>query len=254
MSRLLNLKESKPVFNGSAIVPILEVWTLDLQARSVERRFNAGDLRLRRQCHAWIESWRNRLGLLCDGHCRHVHLGYDNARVRLVQPRQLFASRLQSGHRYQQRWVNDGVKGVSGEVHIPLLILDVSVPQACKGRASHTHQPFFAFLHNGDITENSGVFVPRTHCLVLESPKGNAALEAPAADLTQMDPALAQPNPAEAWRAHLIMTVVKGPKKGYVGRIKDTNGNIARVELLGANKVVSINKEKPRNILPDDKL
>lgn len=42
----------------------------------------------------------------------------------------------------------------------------------------------------------------------------------------------------------LTVTVVKGAQKGYVGTIKDTNGNIARVELRTGNKVISIEKEK----------
>lgn len=37
--------------------------------------------------------------------------------------------------------------------------------------------------------------------------------------------------------------VVKGPHKGYVGTIKDTNGNIARVELQTGNKLVMIDKD-----------
>lgn len=40
------------------------------------------------------------------------------------------------------------------------------------------------------------------------------------------------------------VTVVKGPHKGYVGTIKDTNGHIARVELRTGNKVIMIEKEK----------
>ncbi len=42
----------------------------------------------------------------------------------------------------------------------------------------------------------------------------------------------------------VIVMVVKGPRKGYVGTIKDTNGNIARVELISGNKVIQIEKEK----------
>jgi transcription elongation factor SPT5 len=40
--------------------------------------------------------------------------------------------------------------------------------------------------------------------------------------------------------------VVKGPHKGYVGAIKDTNGPIAchGVELRMGNKVIAIEKEK----------
>jgi len=42
----------------------------------------------------------------------------------------------------------------------------------------------------------------------------------------------------------LTVTVIKGPHKGYVGTIKDTNGPIARVELRTGNKVIMIDKEK----------
>jgi len=38
--------------------------------------------------------------------------------------------------------------------------------------------------------------------------------------------------------------VTRGPSKGVAGVIKDTNGNIARVELLTGNKVISIEKSK----------
>jgi transcription elongation factor SPT5 len=38
--------------------------------------------------------------------------------------------------------------------------------------------------------------------------------------------------------------VVKGPSKGVAGIIKDTNGTLARVELLTGNKVISIDKSK----------
>ena len=38
--------------------------------------------------------------------------------------------------------------------------------------------------------------------------------------------------------------VIKGPSKGVAGVVKDTNGNIARVELLTGNKVISIDKSK----------
>ena len=38
--------------------------------------------------------------------------------------------------------------------------------------------------------------------------------------------------------------VTKGPNKGVAGVIKDTNGNLARVELLTGNKVISIDKSK----------
>lgn len=44
----------------------------------------------------------------------------------------------------------------------------------------------------------------------------------------------------------LHVVIVQGPRKGYVGTIKDTNGTIARVELLTGQKVISIEKSKLR--------
>ena len=42
----------------------------------------------------------------------------------------------------------------------------------------------------------------------------------------------------------VAITVVKGPYKGYIGSIKDTNGPVARVELNTGNKVITIDKDK----------
>jgi transcription elongation factor SPT5 len=47
----------------------------------------------------------------------------------------------------------------------------------------------------------------------------------------------------------LTVMVVKGTHKGYSGTIKDTNGQIARVELRSGNKVITIDKEKIHELL-----
>ena len=70
-----------------------------------------------------------------------------------------------------------------------------------------------------------------------------------------MNPALAQPtggmvgsgNMGRGPRDRLIgvgVTAIKGPHKGYNGIIKDTNGQICRVELNTGNKIISIDKAK----------
>lgn len=41
-----------------------------------------------------------------------------------------------------------------------------------------------------------------------------------------------------------LVRVIKGPRKGYVGTVKDTNGNIARVELSSGGKIIMIEKTK----------
>jgi len=77
----------------------------------------------------------------------------------------------------------------------------------------------------------------------------------PGADLSKMNPALAAPSGGMVGSGAmgrgprdrhigLTVTVVKGPHKGYVGTIKDTNGQIARVELRTGNKIIMIDKEK----------
>jgi transcription elongation factor SPT5 len=42
----------------------------------------------------------------------------------------------------------------------------------------------------------------------------------------------------------VIVQVVQGPQKGIVGIIKDTNGNIIRVELSTGNKIIMIDRAK----------
>jgi transcription elongation factor SPT5 len=45
---------------------------------------------------------------------------------------------------------------------------------------------------------------------------------------------------------NMQVVVVKGEFKGYMGTVKDTNGNTARVELATNRKVISIDKGKLR--------
>lgn len=121
----------------------------------------------------------------------------------------------------------------------------------------HTHQSFFAFLFNREYNENGGVFVTRARSLVSVAPKGNL-MKLGATDLSKMNPAMSggaqggmvgSGNIGRGPRDRLIgvqVQIVKGTQKGYVGIIKDTNGPIARVELLSGNKIIMIDKEKLR--------
>ncbi|KAJ7132900.1 transcription elongation factor Spt5 [Mycena crocata] len=178
-----------------------------------------------------------------------------NGQVRLVQPHQI--SMRRDSHRAvatdsegHELRINDNMKETEGEGR--------------KGRVLHIHQAFFAFLHNRDIVENGGVFVTRARSLVSLAPKGSLA-KGPAMDLSKMNPALMPPtggmvgsgSMGRGPRDRLIgvtVTIVKGPYKGYVGAIKDTNGPIARVELHTGNKVVAVDKEKLKRRLDNGKL
>ncbi|KAL7284752.1 hypothetical protein ACG7TL_002059 [Trametes sanguinea] len=178
-----------------------------------------------------------------------------NGQVRLVQPHQITMRRDSNraiatdseGHELR---IGDNVKEVDGEGR--------------KGRVLHTHQSFFAFLHNRDYAENGGVFVTRARSLVSLAPKGNV-MKLGNTDLSKMNPALSggaggmvgSGNIGRGPRDRLIgvsVMVIKGPSKGYVGTIKDTNGPHARVELLTGNKVITIDKEKLRRRNPDGSL
>jgi hypothetical protein len=123
----------------------------------------------------------------------------------------------------------------------------------------HIHQSFFAFLHNRDLLENGGVFVTRARSLASLAPKGNI-MKPGGADLSKMNPTMVVPlggmvgsgamgrGPRDR-DIGLTVCVVKGPHKGYVGNIKDTNGPIARVELRTGNKVITLEKNKLRERL-----
>ncbi|EMD36765.1 hypothetical protein CERSUDRAFT_137024 [Gelatoporia subvermispora B] len=168
-----------------------------------------------------------------------------NGQVRLVQPHQISMRRDSNraiatdseGHELR---INDNVKEIDGEGR--------------KGRVLHIHQSFFAFLYNRDYQENGGVFVTRARSLVSLAPKGHL-MKLGSTDLSKMNPALmggaggmvGSGPMGRGPRDRLIGTsvrVIKGPSKGYVGTIKDTNGPIFRVELLTGNKVITIDKEK----------
>ncbi|KAG9308343.1 hypothetical protein JVU11DRAFT_12109 [Chiua virens] len=146
--------------------------------------------------------------------------------------------------------INDNVREVDGESR--------------KGRVLHIHQSFFAFLHNREVPENGGVYVTRARSLASLAPKGN--LVKPGTDLGKMNPQAAGGastggmvgsamgrGPRDRDIGALV-AIIKGPQKGYIGIIKDTNGNLARVELHTGNKVITIDKAKLHRKLPDGSL
>jgi transcription elongation factor SPT5 len=108
--------------------------------------------------------------------------------------------------------------------------------------------------------ENGGVFVTRCRSLVSLAPRGaiGARPGAPGLDLSKMNPAVGggavggvvgSGAMTRGPKDRLIGThivVVKGEYKGYLGTIKDTNGNFARVELHTGNKLITMEKEKLR--------
>lgn len=121
-----------------------------------------------------------------------------------------------------------------------------------RGEVIHIHQGYTAFLRNRDVAQNGGIFVTRCRSLEPIAPKGGIKTTAP--DLTKMNPALASaqggaPSMTRGPRDRLVgvlVVVVKGPNKGFIGTIKDVNGDHCRVEVHTQNKIITIEKEKLR--------
>lgn len=137
--------------------------------------------------------------------------------------------------------VGDTVKEVGGETRT--------------GNILHIFHAF-AFLHNREQMENSGVFVCRTNNLATIVAKGGRITTAVGPDLTKMNPALQRngrpqqpmaPPPKMGGRDRTIGQTVMvriGPYKGLMGIIKDATDLQARVELHTKNKTISIDKDR----------
>ncbi|RFU23647.1 hypothetical protein B7463_g12690, partial [Scytalidium lignicola] len=122
------------------------------------------------------------------------------------------------------------------------------------GKIIHIHRSFL-FCHSTTTNENAGVFVVRTSSVTTVSAKGGR-LNSTAPDLSSMNPALkrnpagtnggSMPPPKSFGRDRAIgqtVTIRKGPYKGLLGIVKETNDTSARVELHTKNKIVNVPKE-----------
>lgn len=120
-----------------------------------------------------------------------------------------------------------------------------------QGRVLHIHRVYL-FLQNREQTENAGIFVTRSSNVATIAAKGaRQATNGP--DLTKMNPALQRtggntpmPPPVKSMGRDRYIgktcVVRKGPYKGLLGIVKDTNDTEARIELHTKNKVVSVAK------------
>jgi transcription elongation factor SPT5 len=105
------------------------------------------------------------------------------------------------------------------------------------------------------------VFVTRARSLTSLAPKNVTGRPIGSTDLSKMNPAvgvglgMAPPGGTVGSQigrgpkdrlAGVSVLIVKGPNKGHAGTIRDTNGNMARVELQTSAKVITIEKEKLR--------
>jgi transcription elongation factor SPT5 len=121
-----------------------------------------------------------------------------------------------------------------------------------QGKVHYIHRGLI-FAINRDINENAGMFVVRSQNVTTMAAKsGRAQVAGP--DLSKMNPTMVQqtpngnsmPPPRVMGRDKMIgktVTIRRGPYKGLLGIVKETNGNDARVELHTKNRVVAIGKD-----------
>ncbi|KAJ3731768.1 transcription elongation factor SPT5 [Lentinula guzmanii] len=203
------------------------------------------------ELHDLVQLDLQTVGVIYKTHQSSFLILTQHSQSRLVHPHQISLKKDKS----------DSLRSIATDSHgFEIRVGDMmkeSEGEQRKGRVLHIHQSHFAFLFNRDIAENGGVFVTRARGLVSITPKGalGAGKLPPGADLTKMNPAAAGGAQGSAIgrgpRDRLIgahVVVIKGPHKGYVGIVKDTNGvgltALARVELNTGNKIISIEKGK----------
>jgi len=112
------------------------------------------------------------------------------------------------------------------------------------------------FIYSKETTENSGVFVNDISSVSGVASKNNFVEKKDKLDLTKMNPKFSAggsmappplPVKVQSGRDRCLnqnVSVRLGEYKGYRGIVKDTNGEIARVEFHTKNKIISIAKSK----------
>jgi transcription elongation factor SPT5 len=114
----------------------------------------------------------------------------------------------------------------------------------------------YVFVYSKETAENSGVFVTDNLSVSNVASKINISEKKEKLDLTKMNPKFRNagqmappplPNTRQSGRDRCLnenVSIRLGEYKGYRGIVKDTNGDIARVELHTKNKILSISKHK----------
>ncbi|KAK9768889.1 transcription elongation factor spt5 [Basidiobolus ranarum] len=171
-----------------------------------------------------------------------------NGNVRNIQPHQISASRdsrraVAVDSQGNNIRVGDQVKEIDGEMR--------------QGTVLHLYR-FFVFLRSREILENGGVFVARTRQLLSTSSKPGQRQSSTTLNPNVLNNFAIPTAPrgrgrgrggmmgrGRGGRDKLIsqtVTVISGPYKGYLGIVKDTTDDQARVELHTSNKTINVDK------------
>ncbi|KAJ1030765.1 hypothetical protein NDA18_002001 [Ustilago nuda] len=125
-----------------------------------------------------------------------------------------------------------------------------------QGQVLHIYQSMIVFLHNREYTENGGVFIARARTLEPLAPKSvSTKTKKEGGDLSKMNPALSNLSGGGANDVRVEgvrrlggrdmhkgknVAIIKGPYKTYRGRITETTGNMARIELTSVSKPITV--------------
>ncbi|WFD00918.1 transcription elongation factor spt5 [Malassezia yamatoensis] len=137
------------------------------------------------------------------------------------------------------------------EIHIGDMVKEIESPlsQFRQGQVLHIYQSTLLFLSNRSYRENGGVFLARARQV---EPLAPTNVKAQSTDLSKLNPAMANPGaegganavaPRRGGRdvfAGRHVAIVRGPYKTYRGIIKDTTGDMARVELHTMSKILTV--------------
>ncbi|GME87149.1 hypothetical protein B5S28_g384 [[Candida] boidinii] len=120
-----------------------------------------------------------------------------------------------------------------------------------EGSILHIYRNYL-FLKSRTISENTGIFVINSYNAQTVSNKGSILSTFKLPDLNKMNPSRnIMPPPSAAAGAKFAgrdaslghqVSVRRGPYKGKKGIVKDTNGEVARVEMHAPSKIYPINK------------
>lgn len=143
------------------------------------------------------------------------------------------------------------------EIRAGDMVKEVSGPfsRLRNGQVLHIYQSMIVFLHNREYTENGGVFIARARTLEPLAPKSvSTKAKKEGDDLSRMNPALSNlGGGANDVRVEGVrrfggrdvhkgknVAIIKGPYKTYRGRITETTGNMARIELTSVSKPITV--------------
>jgi transcription elongation factor SPT5 len=167
-----------------------------------------------------------------------------NGQVRVLEPSNI-------SNKVEKRRNAVATDREGAEIHVDDVVKEWMGSQR-QGHVMYVHRNFL-FILNRTQVENAGLFVTTSQNVQTVAAKGGR-INNIGPDLTKMNPArapgqapgMAPPPSKVVGRDRMIgktVIIAKGPHKGLLGVVKDTNDTTAKVELHAKNKQLTVNKD-----------